>query len=89
LLRVLAGVGTAAMLWVGGGILVHGLAELGWGVVAAWQHGAAHHVELALGGGGFGGALGWVAGAALAGVAGLVVGSCVVGAQHGWRILVR
>lgn len=29
-LKVLAAVGTAAMLWVGGSILVHGLAQLGY-----------------------------------------------------------
>lgn len=29
-LKILAGIGTAAMLWVGGSILVHGLAELGY-----------------------------------------------------------
>lgn len=30
LMKVLTVVGTAAMLWVGGSIIVHGLAELGW-----------------------------------------------------------
>lgn len=37
-LKVLATVGTAAMLWVGGSILVHGLAELG-------LHGPEHLIE--------------------------------------------
>ncbi|MGL3608081.1 DUF808 domain-containing protein [Rhizobium sp. G187] len=37
-LKVLAMVGTAAMLWVGGSILVHGLAELGF-------HGPEHLIE--------------------------------------------
>lgn len=89
LLRILAGVGTAAMLWVGGGILVHGLAEMGWPMVAGWQHGAAHHVVLALGGGALGGALGWVVSAVLAGVAGLLVGGIVVAVQHVRDILVQ
>jgi uncharacterized protein len=39
-LRLLSIVGTAAMLWVGGGIVLHGLAELGWPTLAD----AAHHV---------------------------------------------
>jgi predicted DNA repair protein MutK len=30
LLKLLSLVGTAAMLWVGGGIILHGLAEMGW-----------------------------------------------------------
>jgi uncharacterized protein len=39
-LRLLSLVGTAAMLWVGGGIVLHGLAELGWPTLPA----AVHHV---------------------------------------------
>lgn len=42
-LRILATIGTAAMLWVGGSILVHGMAELGF-------HGPEHFIdEIALG----------------------------------------
>ncbi|WP_145106299.1 DUF808 domain-containing protein [Cereibacter sediminicola] len=37
-LKLLAGVGTAAMIWVGGAIVIHGLYELGWG----WLH---HHIH--------------------------------------------
>ncbi len=37
-LKLLMTVGTAAMLWVGGSIIVHGLAELGW-------HGPEHVIE--------------------------------------------
>ena len=78
LLKALAGIGTAAMLWVGGGILLHGTAQLGWPLLADWQHGMAHHVEAALAG--FpGAALGWLVSAALAGVCGLVAGFVVVG----------
>jgi len=88
LLHVLAGVGTAAMLWVGGGILLHGLAGLGWPLLADWQHGMAHHVEAVLAG--FpGAALGWLTSAALAGVAGLVAGFVVVGATHGLPALLK
>ena len=41
LLQVLSVVGTAAMLWVGGGIVLHGLDEFGWGVPAHAVHDAA------------------------------------------------
>lgn len=78
LLTVLANVGTAAMLWVGGGILLHGGEQLGVAAPAHWQHGVAHHVEEVAGS-----ALGWLSGAGIAGVIGLVIGMVVVGALHG------
>lgn len=87
LLRVLAGVGTAAMLWVGGGILVHGLAVLGWPLPADWQHGAAHAVQSSSGAAG--GALGWLTSAGVAGVGGLIVGCAVLAVVHGWTALKR
>ncbi len=75
-LRVLAVLGTAAMLWVGGGILLHGLEELGLPEPGHWAHDAAHAV------GGLvpaiGAALEWIAYAALSGVLGLVVGFAVI-----------
>jgi len=43
-LNVLGVIGTAAMIWVGGGIIVHGLESYGMG----WISGAIHHsAELA------------------------------------------
>lgn len=84
LLTLLANVGTAAMLWVGGGILLHGSEQLGLAAPAHWQHGAAHAVEMAAGA-----ALGWIAGAAMAGLAGLAVGMVVVGVLHGLPALLR
>ncbi|WP_206241784.1 DUF808 domain-containing protein [Novosphingobium terrae] len=88
MLDVLARIGTAAMLWVGGGILLHGSAVLGWPLLADWQHEASHHVEAALAG--FpGAALGWLVSAALAGVAGLIAGFVVVGATHGLPKLLK
>ncbi len=44
-LRVLTIVGTAAMLWVGGSIIIHGLGELGWHAPEE----AIHHVAVTLG----------------------------------------
>jgi hypothetical protein len=63
---VQAVVGTLAMLWVGGGIILHGLEALG----LAWPAHLAHGAGRALGGG----APGWVAEAVLSGLAGFAVG---------------
>lgn len=84
LLTLLANVGTAAMLWVGGGILLHGAEQLGLAAPAHWQHGAAHAVEMAAGG-----ALGWIAGAGIAGLVGLAIGMIVAGVLHGLPALLR
>jgi uncharacterized protein len=71
-LKGLSIIGMLAMLWVGGGIIVHGLHE--YGVKAP------EHVMLAAGKavgsvfGPLGGFMGWFTGAAIAGVLGLVVG---------------
>ena len=77
-LVVLGGVGVLAMLWVGGGIILHGLE--GYGVT-----GPAHLVR-GLGQAAaalmpaLGGLLDWLVGAVLAGVLGLALGGCIVGA---------
>ncbi len=72
LLDALTVVGTAAMLWVGGGIVVHGLEELGMHFpghqIAHLAEQAAHISSL----------LGWLAGAALAALAGIVLGGAIV-----------
>jgi uncharacterized protein len=73
LLAALAVIGTAAMLWVGGGIVVHGLEGLGWGTIA---HGI-HDAGAAIGGGGF---VEWLVGAIASGVFGLALGAVIVGA---------
>jgi len=83
-LTVLASVGTAAMLWVGGGILLHGSEVLGFGAAAHFQHGVVHSIEAGTGalGGALGGVLGWLASAALAGIVGVVAGFAVVALVH-------
>jgi len=75
-LRILAIVGTAAMLWVGGGILLHGLEEFGVTApghvvhdLAAWTAGLLPALS---------GAVSWIATAALSGVIGLVVGAITI-----------
>ncbi len=72
-LKVLTWVGTAAMLWVGGSIIVHGLEELGFGalghVIHDWAVAAAYQVPDR-----FAGAVEWFVTAGLDGVFGLVLG---------------
>ena len=76
LLKALALIGTAAMLWVGGGILIHGLVEFG----ASAPELAIHHVASAIGGGI--GAVEWVASAIAAGIVGVIAGMIVAGLLH-------
>ncbi len=73
-LQVLSVVGTLAMLWVGGGILVHGLAAYGISGPEHWIHAlsdAARSAPVA------GEALAWLAGAFGAAIAGLIAGAAV------------
>jgi len=80
LLEALSSLGTVAMLWVGGGILLHGLHELGLHAPSDWAHGAQHAVEHAAGGLGL--ALGWLTYAVLSALFGLVLGAVVAVAVH-------
>ncbi|MCB2076768.1 MAG: DUF808 domain-containing protein [Novosphingobium sp.] len=80
LLTLLASVGTVAMLWVGGGILLHGTHDLGWHGPSDLAHGIQHAVEHATGA--LGGILGWLSYAALSALTGLVVGSVVAFLVH-------
>ncbi|MDV3455740.1 DUF808 domain-containing protein [Sphingomonas sp. HF-S4] len=77
LMRFLSIVGTAAMIWVGGGILVHGLNVLGWHAPEA----IIHHASEAVAHGG-GGLLGWLVTATLSGVLGLIVGGVIAFVVH-------
>ncbi|UPG72732.1 DUF808 domain-containing protein [Roseomonas gilardii subsp. gilardii] len=76
-LRLLAIVGTAAMLWVGGGILLHGMETFGLALpehwveaVAAWAAAAVPAVTAA--------AASWLVTAVLSGLLGLVVGFLLI-----------
>lgn len=76
LLKLLAAVGTAAMIWVGGGIIVHGLEELG----LAWP---AHAIEAFAGTAArltptAAGAVHWLAVAAGSGLVGLALGGALI-----------
>jgi uncharacterized protein len=72
LLQTLAVIGTAAMIWVGGGIILHGLEPYGPGWLSHAVHDAADFVARQLPA--IGGLLGWLVGAAAAGLVGLAVG---------------
>ena len=80
LLRVLAVVGTAAMVWVGGGIIVHGLEEFGLSTLPHLIHDTAHHAAEALPFAA--GAVNWIVGAIGAAIVGLIIGAVIVGVFH-------
>ncbi|MCB0992783.1 MAG: DUF808 family protein, partial [Acidimicrobiales bacterium] len=74
-LTFLSVVGTAAMLWVGGHILLVGTDELGWHGPYEWVH---HLEEQVHDVGGVGGFLAWLINTAISAVVGLVVGFVLV-----------
>ena len=75
-MKVLTVVGTAAMIWVGGQIVLHGLAELGYSAPYDWVHhmaeAAAHAVPQAAG------LVSWATTAFFDGVFGLVLGLILI-----------
>ena len=74
LLAWLSVIGTAAMLWVGGHILLVGAEELGW----EWPYHLVHELEhLVDGVPGIGGVLSWLVNTAASAVVGLVIGSVI------------
>lgn len=79
-LKLLGSVGTLAMLWVGGGIVLHGLAELG----IPQPAGAAHKVEHVLAGlaGPLGPVTGWLGYALASALVGLVLGAVIAVIVH-------
>ncbi|OIP85854.1 MAG: ABC transporter [Rhodobacterales bacterium CG2_30_65_12] len=76
-MKLLLIVGTAAMIWVGGSIVVHGLHDLGWHpifeFVRHWAEVAAQGVPQV-----WAGAVGWTVTAALDGVFGLALGVALI-----------
>ena len=80
LMRILGVVGTAAMLWVGGGLIVHGLHEFHWDLVP----GAIHHVAQGAAHGlpAIAPVVEWVVNAVGAAIVGLIVGGIVVALLH-------
>jgi len=80
LLVALSVIGTVAMLWVGGGIILHGMHELGIHGPPEWTHAAEDWVAQTTGAAG--GALGWLTYAALSGLFGLLLGFIVAILLH-------
>ena len=76
LLMWLSIIGTAAMLWVGGHILIVGAHELGWDLPYDIVHDLEEGVKDI---GGIGGVLAWFVNTALSAVVGIAVGAIVVG----------
>jgi hypothetical protein len=74
-LSSLSVIGTAAMLWVGGHILLVGTDELGWHGPYDLVHDLEHQVD---GVAGIGGVLGWLVNTAMSAVVGLIVGFAVL-----------
>ncbi len=76
LLAALSVIGTAAMAWVGGGIIVHGLEEIAFLTIIPhlfhdWAHAAGAVMPFAAG------AVEWIAGATLAGIFGIFIGGII------------
>ncbi|MFK7834857.1 MAG: DUF808 domain-containing protein [Sulfitobacter sp.] len=76
-LKALTVIGTAAMLWVGGSIIVHGLEQMGFG----WPEHVIHDLAYAIGHAvpaGIAGLTEWVSKAVMDGVLGLVLGLALI-----------
>ena len=79
-LSALSIIGTAAMVWVGGGIIVHGMEAFGLTTIPHMIHHAAE--VAAASAGALAGVVGWPVGAIGSGILGLVVGGVIAGAIH-------
>jgi predicted DNA repair protein MutK len=80
LLATISVVGTVAMLWVGGHILLVGADDLGWHAPYSWVHHLEEDVHHATGA--LGATLGWLVNTGLSAVAGVLVGAVVVAVMH-------
>ncbi len=91
-LTVLSTIGTAAMIWVGGGIILHGIEKYGPPAIGHMVHAAteaaAHLLPAAAG------IMSWVVEAAISGVLGLLIGAIAIpvveyGLSPAWKLLRR
>jgi uncharacterized protein len=80
LLSALSTIGTVAMLWVGGHILLQGTDTLGWHAPYGLVHHAEEWVHHAVEG--VGGVLAWLVNTTASAVIGLVVGAVIVAIMH-------
>ena len=80
LLQALSHIGVAAMVWVGGGIILHGLEAFDLGAIPHAVHNlaeaAGHRAPFAPG------AVEWLISAIASGILGLIVGAVIVGVLH-------
>jgi uncharacterized protein len=82
LLAILSIIGTAAMIWVGGGIILHGIGEFGFHAVPDGVHHIAERAGRAVPiAGAF---VAWLVSAFGSGVVGVIIGAVVVSAHHKW-----
>jgi predicted DNA repair protein MutK len=87
-LKLLGIVGTAAMVWVGGGIIIHGLEAFGLPWLGHAVHDASEAAARALPA--LAGAVSWIVTAAASGLVGLVVGAVLIPCvQYGLAPLLR
>ncbi|MEG8043650.1 DUF808 domain-containing protein [Sphingomonas faeni] len=79
-MAALSVIGTAAMVWVGGQIIVHGIEEFGFTTLPHWIHdtaeAASHAVPFAKG------AVNWVMNAFFSGIVGLILGGAIALGLH-------
>ncbi|WP_332768667.1 DUF808 domain-containing protein [Phenylobacterium sp.] len=80
-MELLTVVGTAAMLWVGGGIIVHGLEHFRLETVPHLVEGVSHWASAVPG---IGAVTGWAAMATGSAVVGLLIGAPIVAVMHFW-----
>jgi predicted DNA repair protein MutK len=76
LLRSLSSIGTAAMLWVGGGILLHGMEDIGLERFPHTVHEVANKIAASFGP--IEGIVAWIANALAAAIVGAIVGTLIV-----------
>lgn len=79
-LSALSNIGVAAMLWVGGQIIVHGFEHFHLTPIPGWIHHASESARGATGA--LGGAAAWSSTAFLCAIIGLIVGGIIAGALH-------
>jgi predicted DNA repair protein MutK len=82
-MAVLSTVGIAAMLWVGGHILLVGLDEIGLSALYDFVHHLEEDVHHALGA--VGGVAAWLVNTGASAILGLIVGAVVVAVMHQWH----
>jgi len=75
-------IGTAAMLWVGGGIIVHGLEHFHLTPIPVWVEGFSHWAH---GAPVVGAVTGWLAFALGSALVGMVIGGAIAGVLHLWH----